>query len=377
MNYVNLATARASLRAREVAMRKVLGADRAALIRQFLGEAIATAALAALLGLILAELGLPFVNAAAGLALTIPYVVVVPSLALVVLIVGLLAGFYPALLLSRYPAAAVLASARAPGGGRAGTHLREALVVFQFGLAIAFVTGTMILAAQTAHVRTADLGFRREGLLTVPSLLDKAIWPARATAILAALRTVPGVVSVGVGGTGPGGDGSANVDVIEMPGRPLPGLSVGTITTGKDFFRTYGVTLLAGRLFDDAHSADDLERLEGMAEGAQYRHQPQGRGGARLPLADRSDRQDGRRRHAAHDHRRDRPAPLLRPTRAEPGDILRLLSRYAADSGGGDPLCGRPQGRHRRGARDMAEARARGSAVGRDCRTAARAILRG
>ncbi|MGA1797675.1 ABC transporter permease [Sphingomonas sp. 4RDLI-65] len=267
VNYVNLATARASLRAREVAMRKVLGADRAALIRQFLGEAIATAALAALLGLILAELGLPFVNAAAGLALRIPYALVVPSLALLVLVVGLLAGFYPALLLSRYPAAAVLASARAPGGGRAGTHLREALVVFQFGLAIAFVTGTMILAAQTAHVRTADLGFRREGLLTVPSLLDKAIWPARATAILAAMRALPGVESVGVGGTGPGGDGTANVDVIDIPGRPPPGLSVATIIAGKGFFRTYGVTLLAGRLFDDAHGADDSTDWKAWPKG--------------------------------------------------------------------------------------------------------------
>jgi putative ABC transport system permease protein len=69
VNYVNLATARAGLRAREVAMRKVLGADRARLIRQFLGEAVLTVALAALLGLILAELGLPLINAAGGLSL--------------------------------------------------------------------------------------------------------------------------------------------------------------------------------------------------------------------------------------------------------------------------------------------------------------------
>jgi putative ABC transport system permease protein len=129
VNYVNLATARAGLRAREVAMRKVLGADRARLIRQFLGEAVLTVALAALLGLILAELGLPLINAAGGLSLSIPYMLVVPGLVVLALVVGVAAGAYPALLLSRFPAAAVLASARSPGGGRSGNRLREALVV--------------------------------------------------------------------------------------------------------------------------------------------------------------------------------------------------------------------------------------------------------
>ena len=80
VNYVNLATARAGLRAREVAMRKVLGADRAALVRQFLAEAVLTVFVAALLGLILAELGLPLVNAAGGLSLSLPYALVVPGL---------------------------------------------------------------------------------------------------------------------------------------------------------------------------------------------------------------------------------------------------------------------------------------------------------
>jgi putative ABC transport system permease protein len=73
INYINLATARAGLRAREVAMRKVLGADRRAVVRQFLAEAMLMVALASLLGLILAELGLPLINAAGGLSLTIPY----------------------------------------------------------------------------------------------------------------------------------------------------------------------------------------------------------------------------------------------------------------------------------------------------------------
>ncbi|MDR7294698.1 putative ABC transport system permease protein [Pelomonas aquatica] len=257
VNYVNLATARAGVRAREVAMRKVLGADRRALVGQFLSEALLTVAVAALAGLILAELSLPWVNAAGGLSLTLPYSLVVPALAAATVPIALAAGFYPALLLSRFPAAAVLASARAPGGGRAGARVREALVVLQFALSTAFVIGTAVLVAQTHHMRNADLGFQREGLLMVPSLAEIGISPPQARAILAAFRELPGVRAVGSANVGAGVDGNAALDAIDMPGLPAPGLTIRVISVGPGFFEAYAPRLLAGRLFDDAHGADD------------------------------------------------------------------------------------------------------------------------
>ncbi|MFV0624258.1 FtsX-like permease family protein [Sphingomonas sp. ac-8] len=257
VNYVNLATARAGLRAREVAMRKVLGADRATLVRQFLGEACVTVAIAALAGLILAEVSLPLVNAAGGLSLTFPYALVLPLLIAMVLMIGGLAGLYPALLLARFPAAAVLAYAPTPGGGRAARRTREALVVVQFGLAIAFIIGTAVLVAQTAQTRRSDLGFRRDGLLVIPSLADKRVFADRAQPFLAALRQVPGVIAVGDGSAGPGGDGETNIDAITMPGTPDPGVTITAQGVGPDFFRAYGPTLLAGRFFDDTHATDD------------------------------------------------------------------------------------------------------------------------
>ncbi|SEN45776.1 putative ABC transport system permease protein [Sphingomonas gellani] len=257
VNYVNLATARSGLRAREVAMRKVLGADRGTLIRQFLAEAMLTVAVAALAGLIMAELALPLINAANGLSLGIPYALALPVLALLVLLVGATAGMYPALLLSSLSAAGVLASARSPGGGRAGTRLREALVTMQFGMATAFIIATAVLVAQTAHVRRSDLGFRRDGLIVVPSLADKRIFPDQSRAIVTALRDMPGVVAVGAGSVGVGGDGAGMVDVVEVPGRPGLGPSIKVASVGPDFFRAYGPRLLAGRLFDDRHRADD------------------------------------------------------------------------------------------------------------------------
>jgi len=257
VNYVNLATARAGLRAREVAMRKVLGADRVALIRQFLGEAVLTVAVAALFGLILAELGMPLVNAAGGLSLTIPYLTVVPALVVLVLVTGIAAGFYPAVLLARFPAAAVLASARSPGGGRAGTRMREALVVFQFGLAIAFMIGTAVLVAQTRYVRQADVGFQRQGLLVVSGLSSEQIGPARAREILAAFRRLPGIVAVGISNNGVGGSGSSSSDNVPLPGVAGDGPMLNWVDAGRGFFAVHGVAPIAGRLFDDAHRADD------------------------------------------------------------------------------------------------------------------------
>lgn len=264
VNYINLATARAGLRAREVAMRKVLGADRATLIRQFLGEAVLTVAIAALGGLILAELGLPLVNAAGGLSLTIPYGVVVPALVVLAVVVGVLAGVYPAILLSRFPAASVLASARSPGGGRAGTRIREVLVIGQFGLAIAFMIGTAVLVAQTRHVRSTDLGFQRDGLLLLTSTVDPAVARDRLPSILTAIRALPQVKDATISNAAIGGSGEANNTNMPLPGVAGPGPSLTWVRVSPRFFETHGARLLAGRWFDDAHGGDDVvERKPG------------------------------------------------------------------------------------------------------------------
>jgi putative ABC transport system permease protein len=178
------------------------------------------------------------------------------------LLVGIAAGFYPALLLSHFPAASVLASARAPGGGRAGTRTREALVVLQFGLAIAFTIGTFVLVAQTRHLRQTDLGFKREGLLVIQSLADSLIQPAQKRAVVAALRALPGVGDVAVGNSAVGGSGDDSSDNVPLPGVSGNGPSLRWIVVGPRFFQVYGARLITGRLFDDAHGADDSQSLE-------------------------------------------------------------------------------------------------------------------
>ncbi|WP_019831684.1 FtsX-like permease family protein [Sphingomonas sp. PR090111-T3T-6A] len=260
INYVNLATARASLRAREVAMRKVLGADRKTLMRHFIGEAMATAALAAFVGLAIAEIGLPLVNAAGNLSLSIHYIgqdgVLLP-LVLLVILVGLAAGLYPAVLLSRFPAAGVLAASRSAGGGRAGTRVREALVVLQFALATAFIVGTMVLTVQTRHVRNADLGFARNGLIVVPSLTEERLTEGQRVSIVNSFAALPGVRAVSRSDTAPGDERYQNHNNLKLPGMLGNGPSLMSIVGDRGFFRVFEPKLLAGRLPDDAHREDD------------------------------------------------------------------------------------------------------------------------
>ncbi|WP_019516218.1 FtsX-like permease family protein [Sphingomonas sp. Mn802worker] len=259
VNYVNLATARAGLRAREVAMRKVLGGDRGTLMRHFLGEAVATALIAAVLGLGLAELGVPLINAATGLTLSISYLgwngVLLPLVALA-LVVGILAGLYPAVILARVPAAAVLAAARSPGGGKAGSRIREGLVVFQFAITIALIIGTMVLAAQTRHVRDTDVGYDREQLLLVRSFGSDALVAAQRESLLHRFTALPGVRAVSAGEAVPGRGLFTSTTDFALPGVPGSGVSAERYHVMPGYFDVLGARLIAGRLFDPSRPAD-------------------------------------------------------------------------------------------------------------------------
>lgn len=264
VNYVNLATARAGLRAREVAVRKVMGATSRDLVVQFLAEAVATVAVAALLGLALTEIALPLVNAAGGLSLKLEYFgrdgVVAPLLC-GTMGVGLAAGAYPALALSRFRAAAVLASARTPGGGRAGSRVREVLVTAQFAVAIAFTVATAVILAQSRHLHQADLGFRRTGAVVVKSFDNPDVTASQRSTLLFLWRTLPGVASITTADIGPGVDEAWNATMSKRPGVTGDGVSTTYVETGPDFFATYGARFLAGRPLDRDHGLDDAAPL--------------------------------------------------------------------------------------------------------------------
>jgi len=262
VNYVNLATARAGLRAREVALRKVMGATSLSLVGQFMAESLITATIAALIGLALCELTLPLINTAGGLSLKIDYLGedgVLPMLALLTVLVGLGAGAYPALVLSQFQPAGVLASARTPGGGRGGARVREGLVIFQFTIAIAFTIATGVIVSQGRYLRHADLGFVRNGLIVVSNYDDESVTAVQRSSILTLWRGQPGVTSATVSMSSPGTTHSTSGSNFTLPGDKGHGLSLNWEVVGPDFLQTYGARVIAGRSLGPAYGLDEYK----------------------------------------------------------------------------------------------------------------------
>ncbi|MCB9088268.1 MAG: ABC transporter permease [Calditrichae bacterium] len=166
VNYMNLSTARSTERAKEVGLRKVVGSRRAQLIGQFLGESLLITLLALLLALPLTWLALPFLNNLAGSALVFDPVGNVPLLLFLVsmlVLVGVLAGLYPAFVLAGFTPVTVLKGSFKTG--KKGTALRIGLVVFQFALSIALIGVTLIIQQQLNYVQHKDLGYHKEQVL--------------------------------------------------------------------------------------------------------------------------------------------------------------------------------------------------------------------
>ena len=259
VNFTNLATARASQRAREVALRKVLGANRQQLITQFMAESVLIAGIAMLLALAMVELLLPLLAGFLDADLQMRYLgwdgMLLPILGLT-LLVGAAGGVYPALYLSRFQPAQVLkankSSAEAAGSGR----LRNALVIGQFAVSIGLIICTAVVYAQTVYARTVDPGYRRDGLIQVVNLGRRQLLE-RSDAIAAEMRRVPGVVAVGRSGIGIATNNSSNTSVL-MPGATEP-VNIGIYGVDPQFFETMGIQLVAGRLFDEARPADRTE----------------------------------------------------------------------------------------------------------------------
>ncbi|MBB2168434.1 FtsX-like permease family protein [Gluconacetobacter aggeris] len=261
-NAVNLATARAGLRAREVAIRKALGASRRVLFIQFTGEAMLAAAIAGVLGLALCEILVPEVASLTGEELVVCYGPVAVVLPLIVLVCGFASGIYPSMVLSGYRPAAVLAAARMPSGGRGAARLRDALVMGQFGIAITIVICMLVINRQTDFMRTADPGYVRSGLLIGSPMPGNDL--ALQRRMLDALRAVPGVVTVGFGELAPRPNtknfGTYSYDGLAGPIRVS--LLQDIVSTG--YFEVYRPRLLAGRGFDAARGQDDMPSRDEM-----------------------------------------------------------------------------------------------------------------
>lgn len=257
INFTNLATARASLRAREVALRKVLGARREQLVVQFLGESVLLALIALIVALVIVQAALPSYGNFLGrtFELSILDGGLWLGMAGLVALVGIVGGIYPALYLSRFSPARILKankSAATQGSGR----LRSALVILQFAISIGLIVCTAVVYGQTEYMRNLDVGFNKEGLLAVRGVRREAAKQA-SDAIREQMARIPGVVDVTRSSEAPA-DSDENNNVIQIPGKvSAQPIVVGNSSVDVDFFKVMGIPIVAGRGFSPEFGRDN------------------------------------------------------------------------------------------------------------------------
>ncbi|MFQ5627429.1 MAG: ABC transporter permease [bacterium] len=256
INFMNLATARSANRAREVGMRKVVGSNRQQLIIQFMGESLFLSLLALLLAALLVPIVLPFFNALSGKELTLRLadIRLIPAVFAIALLVGIIAGSYPAFFLSAFRPITVLRGTLKAGS--VNTRLRRILVILQFAISIIFIIGTAIVYKQLNYVQNKRLGFQKEQVVVTP-LIDT---PSR-MAYLAYKNVIlqnPNVLAASASASVPGG--LVGVALIHPQGIPAnENVTMEQLFVDHDFIETLDIEILKGRNFSFAFPTDTME----------------------------------------------------------------------------------------------------------------------
>ncbi|MFC1583711.1 ABC transporter permease [Candidatus Neomarinimicrobiota bacterium] len=252
INFMNLATARSANRAREVGVRKTLGSDRGQLVRQFLVESIILTLISIFIAVVVVELILPWFNNLVGLNLTFNYGNL-PYIIIGAILVGILAGSYPAFFLSSFDPVKVLKGPFKSNGR--GSKLRSGLVIFQFTISILLFTGTVIVRNQLSYMQNQDLGYTPENLLVVEKTDDIG---DHIEAFKTELAQYPNILEVS--------------NATSIPGEPTSGTSVLGMSTptgdqfqllhivfvDSNFADTYGLEMADGRFFSAEYSTDSI-----------------------------------------------------------------------------------------------------------------------
>ena len=252
-NFTNLATARAMVRAREISLRKVVGARGGQLMAQFLGESVLMALISLIVALALVEMLLPLYDRMLGRPIQLQYLNDWPLLFVFVglaALVGLLAGLYPALVLSGVRPSSTL---RTSVAGQSGSGLlRNSLVVMQFAVSIGLGIAAFVVFAQISYARNMDLGLNKDGIVVV---LAQGLAPSGLLDLLHALDADPALKGATVSDNAPF-SGPSNMAMIEQPGKPGTNIAFHFLDTGPGFFSVYHIRLLSGRPLSESYGQD-------------------------------------------------------------------------------------------------------------------------
>ncbi|HOW09105.1 MAG: FtsX-like permease family protein [Bacteroidales bacterium] len=252
INFMNLATAQATRRSREVGVKKVAGSTRGMLISQFIAESCILAFISLIIALILIWVALPYFNNLLGANLNLRLTdnwFKIPVLLLFTLVVGIFAGSYPAFFLSSFNPVEVLKGS-AKGSMRNG-NIRRILVVFQFAISILLITGTLVMYRQIFFMLNKDVGFDKEQLVVINmahSLHN------RVEAFKESVLEIPGVINIASSTAVPGRNNNLNGYGIE--GRKDESFLLQTNWVDPDYLDTYRMELVSGRKFDRSFTSD-------------------------------------------------------------------------------------------------------------------------
>ena len=262
INFMNLATARSMERAKEVGVRKVVGSSRGMLIRQFLSESVLMCALALIIGIGLIAAALPFFNELAGKEIrfsTLGTPLYGLGLMGTVLLLGLLAGSYPAFLLSSFRSIDVLKGQFR--SSRQGVFLRRGLVVFQFAISVALIACTVLVFNQLAFMRNQDLGFDKEQVLVINAQgLPGSLMRQQYETTKTEFARLPAVQQVSASTQVPGR--SPWVQLFTAEGlQENDSRRAQVVVIDEDYLDTYQIDVIAGRGFSRDFETDEAEAV--------------------------------------------------------------------------------------------------------------------
>lgn len=245
INFINLSTAQAVTRSKEIGVKKVLGSNRKQLFFQALGETNLIVLLSASLALVIAWLALPFIKHIISIheELSLFSVESVVFVLFIVIMVTALSGSYPALILSGFKPAAALKN-RISSATIGGISLRRGLVVVQFAISQILIVGTIVAVSQMEYVRTADLGFNKEALLIVASTTD-SVAQARHETFKQALLQLPEVSMASLSSDIPSSENNAGTN-FAFDHRDDEDFTLYTKQGDADYFKTFGLEFAAG-----------------------------------------------------------------------------------------------------------------------------------
>jgi putative ABC transport system permease protein len=261
INFMNLTTARSMDRAKEVGVRKTVGANHSGLIRQFLSESVLLAAFATVIAITIASMSLNGFRHLSGKLFTVASLLSPDIILLLIggtVVVGLLAGIYPAIVLARFKPSRVLKGVFK--NSAQGTLLRKGLVVFQFGLSVALITGSVIVFNQLGLVRKSNLGFAKEQMLIIDFGGDNKV-EEQINSVKAALARIPGVASISAQRTVPGGFFPKAGTEVEGPDGKMDGKAPDLYEVDYDFISNFEIPLVAGRDFSRDFVSDSSHAM--------------------------------------------------------------------------------------------------------------------